>query len=82
MEHHGWDEKRVKLSQMARENKWDVMWQEITDDMLHEITVVAEPDDVIPTIRKRYAGLGDRICLEWQSKNPELMQTIASHIKE
>jgi len=82
MEHHGWDDVRVKLSQMARENKWDVMWQEISDEMLNEIAVVAEPDNVIPTIRERYAELGDRICLEWQSDNHELLQTIASHIKE
>ncbi len=82
MEHHGWEDKRVKLSQMARENQWDIMWQEVTDDMLHKIAVVAEPDDVIPTIRKRYAGLADRICLECAADNPELVQTIASHIKE
>lgn len=81
MEYHGWEEKRVKLSQMARANQWDVMWKEVTDDMLHEIAVVAEPDEVMPTIKKRYTGLADRICLEWQTDNIELMQTITQHIK-
>lgn len=82
MEHHGWEDKRVQLSLMARENKWDVMWKEVTDEMLHEIAVVAEPDEVIPTIRQRYSGLADRICLEWHADNMDLMQTIATHIKE
>lgn len=81
MEHHGWDDVREKLSQMAREGKWDVMWQEVTDEMLHQIAVVAEPEKIIPEIQARYAGLGDRICLEWQANQLELMQLIASQIR-
>ncbi len=82
MEYHGWEEKRIKLSQMARANQWDVMWKEVTDEMLHEIAIVAEPNEVVPTIKERYTGLADRICLEWQGNNIDLMQTITKHIKD
>lgn len=81
MEHHGWDDIRIKLSQMAREGKWDAMWQEITDDMLHEIAIVADPDEIIPTIYKRYDGLADRICLEWQADQVDLIQSITDKIR-
>jgi probable F420-dependent oxidoreductase len=81
MEHHGWDEIRVKLSQMARAGQWDTMWQEVPDDMLHEMAVVAEPDNLIEAIQERYTGIADRICLEWKAANIELMETIAKQIR-
>lgn len=82
MEHHGWDEIRVKLSQMARAGQWDTMWQEVPDDLLHEMAIVAEPDQLIDAIQARYAGVADRICLEWKPDNIELMQIIAQQIKD
>jgi probable F420-dependent oxidoreductase len=81
MEHHGWDALRVKLSQMARAGQWDTMWQEVPDDMLHEMAIIVEPDHLIEAIQNRYAGLGDRICLEWKMDKLELMQTIAEQIR-
>lgn len=80
MEHHGWEDVRVKLSGMAREGKWKDMWQEVSDEMLHEMAIVGEPGEIIPMIRERYAGLGDRICLEWQANQVDLMQHIAQSI--
>ena len=81
MEHHGWDDIGMKLSQMARQGQWNDMWKEVSDEMLHEIAVVSEPDNLINTLQKRYAELGDRICLEWKADNFELMQTIAQQIR-
>ena len=81
MAHHNWDEIGVKLSQMAQAGQWDTMWQEIPDDMLYEIAIVAEPDTVIETIQARYSGVADRICLEWKADNMELMQTFAEKIR-
>lgn len=80
MAYHGWDEIGVKLSQMARAGQWDTMWQEIPDDMLHEIAVVADPDRLIDAIQARYTGLADRICLEWKADNMALMHTIGEKI--
>jgi probable F420-dependent oxidoreductase len=81
MEHHGWDEIGLKLSRMARDNQWDTMWQEISDDMLHEVAIIAEPNNVIDAIQARYTGLGDCICLEWKADNMELIQTFAEKIR-
>ena len=81
MEHHGWETVQVKLSQMARDDQWDAMWREISDEMLHEIAIVAKPDNIIDAIQERYDGLGDRICLEWKADSIDLMQTIAEQIR-
>jgi hypothetical protein len=37
------------------------MWQEISDEMLHEVAVVAAPDELADAVKERYAGLLDRI---------------------
>jgi probable F420-dependent oxidoreductase len=81
MTYHGWSTQHETLQQMARDKQWDMMAQVITDDMLHEIAIIAEPDDVIATIRQRYQGLADRICLMGLPENTELQQTIAKQIQ-
>lgn len=68
---HGWQAVGERLSQMAREGKWDTMWQEISDDMLHEIAVVAPIDQVAERIKTRYTGVADRICFGWDANDAE-----------
>lgn len=46
-----------RLSRMAREGKWDSMWTEISDDLMHDIAVVAPPDELPYAMRERYTGL-------------------------
>jgi probable F420-dependent oxidoreductase len=66
LEQHGWEAAGEKLSEMARFGKWDEMWKEISDDMLHEIAVVAAPDEIASKIKERYTGLADRVCFGWE----------------
>lgn len=77
MEHHGWEDIRIKLSQMAREGKWDTMWQGITDEMLDEIAITAEPENLIARINDRYHGIADRICLEWDTDHLDFMKNVS-----
>ena len=60
---HGWSEVGEKLGQLAREKKWDEMPELITDEMLHTFAIEAHPDEVGPTLVKRYEGLIDRTAL-------------------
>lgn len=62
---HGWDEIADKLSVMARAGQWQKMAALVPDEMLREIAIVAAPDAALPQIKERYAGLANRICLEW-----------------
>ncbi len=58
---HGWQGLQERLSAMARENRWVEMWQEISDDMLNEIAVVASLDELPYKVKERYDGLLDRV---------------------
>jgi len=61
--HHGWDDVGRRLSAHVRRGAWDAMAQEVTDEMLATIAVVAPPADLGGRIVERYAGLVDRIGL-------------------
>lgn len=57
LETHGWDVGE-QLSSLARRGEWDAMGNLITDDILHEVAVVAPFESLGQAIRDRY---GDRL---------------------
>jgi hypothetical protein len=57
LETHGWDIGE-RLSSLARRGEWAEMGSLITDEMLHEVAVVAPLDSLGQAIRDRY---GDRL---------------------
>ncbi len=59
--HHGWQEVGDRLSRLARSGEWDRMGDEIPDEMLTSIAVVAPLDEVGARLRARYDGLADRV---------------------
>jgi hypothetical protein len=61
MEMHGWQGLAERLNAMSREGRWAEMWQEISDDMLNRIAVVAPPDELPYKVKERYNGLLDRV---------------------
>lgn len=61
LEMHGWQELGERLNRMTKENKWNEMWKEISDDVLNTFAVVADPQDLPYAVRERYDGLLDRV---------------------
>ena len=60
---HGWGEVADQLRALARGGEWGEMGGRITDEMLHTFAVVASEDELAATLRRRYAGLADRLSL-------------------
>jgi len=61
LELHGWGDLQERLQQMTRDGKWETLWQEISDEMLNTLGVIAEPQDIGHAVKERYDGLLDRI---------------------
>jgi len=59
--HHGWEETGARLSRLAARGEWARMADEITDEMLTTIAVVAPPEEAGAALRARYEGLADRV---------------------
>jgi probable F420-dependent oxidoreductase len=61
LEMHGWLDFGERMNQLTKEGKWNEMWKEVPDEILHEFAVVAAPDELPHALRERYAGLLDRV---------------------
>ncbi len=76
MQLHGWSSLAQDLCEMARDGLREEMPAMISDDVLHEIAIVAEPQNVLSAIEERYSGLADRVCLEWSERDSQLIESI------
>ena len=61
LEMHGWQDISERLTKLIRENRWNELWMEISDEMLNEIAVVAPVQDLAQKVKERYTGLLDRV---------------------
>jgi len=60
---HGWSEVAEQLSALAPKGQWGEMFGLITDEMLHTFCLVTDQASLPAELKKRYAGLADRIGL-------------------
>ncbi|MCY4146906.1 MAG: TIGR03617 family F420-dependent LLM class oxidoreductase [Chloroflexi bacterium] len=79
---HGWDDIADKLSIMARAGQWSEMAALIPDELLREVAIMAAPDEALPQIKQRYAGLVNRVCLEWGDMDAPTRSAIASGLHQ
>ena len=63
MELHGWGETAQQLSGFAAKGEWAEMPMLITDEMLHEFCLVTTQEKLANDLKKRYAGIADRLTL-------------------
>ena len=61
---HGWGDLQPHLRAMTKENRWDDLAGEITDEVLHTFAAVGEPDQAARTVRDRVGGVVDSVVLD------------------
>jgi len=61
LEMHGWGELQTDLNALSKRGEWDTMGERITDEILEEFAVVAEPQRVASALNERFGGLIDRL---------------------
>ncbi|MBW2423052.1 MAG: LLM class F420-dependent oxidoreductase [Deltaproteobacteria bacterium] len=61
LECHGWGELQSELNTLSKRGEWEAMGELITDEILEEFAVVAEPAKVVGELRARFGGLVDRL---------------------
>lgn len=74
---HGWGALADELQEMAGKKRWPDKKAAMTDDVVGEFSIIAEPDNIYAALVDRYAGTADRVCLEWRDDSPELFEAIA-----
>jgi probable F420-dependent oxidoreductase len=63
MDMHGWNSVAEKLSAHAARGEWTEMPMLITDEILTEFCLVIEENKLAEELKKRYAGIADRLSI-------------------
>lgn len=61
LERHGWGDLQPELNAMSKRGEWEAMGTRITDEMLEEFAIVAQPHEVVSRLRERFEGCLDRV---------------------
>lgn len=68
---HGWGALQPELNVLSKQGQWDEMGKLISDEILAEFAIVAQPDQAIEQFKQRYAGLIDRTSAAIPARSPE-----------
>lgn len=70
LDKHGWGELQPELNRLSKQGRWQAMGTLIDDRMLETFAVVGEPGAIVPELRRRFAGLVDRLTLDFEFADP------------
>ena len=57
---HGWGDMQAELNKMSKQGQWAEMAELVSDEMIETFSVMAEPESVVPEIKKRFGDVVDR----------------------
>ncbi len=69
LEQHGWGELQGELKALSKRGEWVAMGELISDDMLEEFAIVAQPGGVVKALTERYGGTIDRLLCTFPFAN-------------
>jgi probable F420-dependent oxidoreductase len=69
LECHGWGDLQTELNVLSKRGEWQAMGERISDEILEEFAIVAEPSKVAGALKARYGGLVDRILCSFDFAN-------------
>ncbi len=78
---HGWGALQPELNVLSKQGQWDEMGTLITDEILAEFAIVAEPDEAVGQFKQRYAGLVDRTSFGIPARSPEHRAELLAQLK-
>ncbi|MGI9284337.1 MAG: TIGR03617 family F420-dependent LLM class oxidoreductase [Pseudomonadales bacterium] len=67
LEVHGWGDVGDELNELSKQGKWVEMGLLLTDEMVNEFAIVAEPDNIAAELHTRYGDLIDGWLCTYES---------------
>ncbi|HIG71324.1 MAG TPA: LLM class F420-dependent oxidoreductase [Myxococcales bacterium] len=61
LESHGWGDLQAELNILSKRGEWVVMGEQISDEILEDFAIVAEPAKVAGALKARFGGMVDRV---------------------
>lgn len=84
-EAHNWDETFVRLRDKSRNNQWDSMAEEITDEMLDEFAVTGSYEEIPGLLVEKYGDMLDEVLIyfgEPEKGDPETWRRLIKAFNE
>ena len=82
LQHHGWQDFLDVSQHQANPAQQADPWRNVSDEMLREVAIVAEPEDIADAISARFQGIADRVVIPWTHEDLERIPRIASKLSE
>ncbi len=60
---HGWGGLQDELNRLTKQGRWDAIGDVWDDEMVHTLSIQGTPTEAAGEIRRRFAGLADRVHL-------------------
>jgi alkanesulfonate monooxygenase SsuD/methylene tetrahydromethanopterin reductase-like flavin-dependent oxidoreductase (luciferase family) len=79
---HGWGDIGEHLSLLSRQQRWDEMEDHVSEEMVHEIAVVAPYSTLADAVATRYEGLCDRVEFSIPIQHPDDEGLLAEMVAE
>jgi probable F420-dependent oxidoreductase len=80
-EAHDWQDTFERLLEKSRNNKWDAMAEEITDEMLHEFAVEGTYEEIPSLLEEKYGDMLDEVLIyfgEPEKGDPETWKRLVN----
>ncbi len=81
LEKHGWGDLQPELNRLSKQGRWQAMGELVDANMLETFAVVGEPSAIVPELKRRFAGLVDRLTLDFgfvdTAQRPALIRALA-----
>jgi probable F420-dependent oxidoreductase len=74
---HGWGDLQPVLRALTKQNKWDQLAAQISDEMLETFAAVGEPAESARIVKERVAGTVDSVVLDSTSSSETLRTQLA-----
>jgi probable F420-dependent oxidoreductase len=81
LELHGWGELQTELNTLSKRGEWVAMGERITDEILEEFAIVAEPHRVPSALKARFGGCVDRIPCTFPHASEEERQAYLEELR-
>jgi len=73
LKHHNMEDLGLKLNKMSKAGQWDLMANEISDDLVHLFSAVGRYDEISKEISNRFQGVADAIYASTSPDMPSAM---------
>jgi probable F420-dependent oxidoreductase len=77
---HGWTDVADSLSVLSRQQRWDEMEHQISDEMVHAIAVIGTYDTIADEVAARYEGLCDGVEFSIPAEGREDRERLAAMV--